>query len=277
MTRARPIAPAIRPPRSWSDPSVADTEETSAFSSFSGSAPNLRTFASVLARFWVKLPVISALPPAMPLGSVMVGADWVTPSSTIATALQPSGGPQPAWTVGCFAAFWVSLSQSLPPLCVKVSSTFHSLLCGSTVAAAVLIWEPVTSAGARMYFSPWSLSQLRMKLSVSSRPLVGFGVVAQSSALNAGVTDSMVLPWLPGSAFWSTLPVVLVALGVGVTGFVLGVAVDEGDGEGVAASSPDGTRSPLPDLDADGDGLAVADADGEADADAEPVGAGAGE
>src|SRR4051812_24519313 len=116
-----------------------------------------------------------------------------------------------------------------------------------------------------------------MELPVSSRPWVGFGVFAQSSALNAGVTDSMVLPWLPGSAFWSTLPVVLVALGVGVTGFVLGVAVDEGDGEGVAASSPDGTRSPLPDFEADGDGLAFADADGEADADAEAVGAGAGE
>ena len=92
----------------------------------------------------------------------MVGADCTTPSSTIATALQPSGGPQPAWTVGCFAAFWVSLSQSLPPLWVKSSSTCHSLVCGSTVALALAIWEPCTSAGPRMYFSPWSLSQPMM-------------------------------------------------------------------------------------------------------------------
>ena len=98
----------------------------------------------------MKLPVICALPPGIPLGSTIRGADCTTPSSTIATALQPDGGWQLGMS-GCLAAFAVTFSHSSAPRCLKLRSTRHSLLCGSIVASALEISEPATAVGASRY------------------------------------------------------------------------------------------------------------------------------
>ena len=76
------MAPATSPAVSWSWPSVADTEFTSAMSNDTGSAPNFSTFARSVAICWVKLPEISACPPVM--ASLTAGAETTSPSSTMA-------------------------------------------------------------------------------------------------------------------------------------------------------------------------------------------------
>src|SRR5881227_411414 len=104
----------------------------------------------------------------------------------------------------------------------------------------------------------------------------------QSSALNAGVTDAALGPWLPGSGLRSTFPVELVALGTGDTGAVDGdpVALADGDGDADglvdACTSARGSRSLLVDFDADalGCAVAVADPDVEGTADVGADGAG---
>ena len=61
MTSARPMAPAISPPRSCSEPSVGEIDWTLGAVNFSGSEPYLRMLASWPAVVWVKPPVICAL------------------------------------------------------------------------------------------------------------------------------------------------------------------------------------------------------------------------
>ena len=83
-------APAIRPPRSWSEPRVGETFSTVCCFNEIGSEPKLRICASESVSFWVNglpaPPVIWALPPR--IGPwLMAGADSTTPSSTMATWL----------------------------------------------------------------------------------------------------------------------------------------------------------------------------------------------
>src|SRR5665647_1699346 len=64
-TRTSPIAPAIRPARSWSAPRVAETLSTLDTSNVSGRAPYLSTLARSLADFCVNDPEICAFPPGI--------------------------------------------------------------------------------------------------------------------------------------------------------------------------------------------------------------------
>jgi hypothetical protein len=78
------MAPAIRPARSESAPSVALIDSACDLSNVSGRAPYLRMLARSSASDWVKLPLICAGPG---IRSWICGADWTTPSRTIATCL----------------------------------------------------------------------------------------------------------------------------------------------------------------------------------------------
>ncbi len=56
------MPPAIRPPCSWSVPTLAEIVETVLFSKASGRAPYFRTFARSFAVWAVKLPSMTARP-----------------------------------------------------------------------------------------------------------------------------------------------------------------------------------------------------------------------
>ena len=79
-----PIAPAIRPARSCSDPSVAEIVRASDWVKVSGRAPNFSELARLVAPSWVNPPSIWVVPE---MRALMLGAVRIRWSSTNATCL----------------------------------------------------------------------------------------------------------------------------------------------------------------------------------------------
>src|SRR3954470_10530265 len=109
-TRAMPIAPATMAARSESLPNVAETFSTCSLVRVIGNAPEFSTCASLSASEWLKLPVIWTLP--VNVGACTTGADWISPSSSIASWCDGHVSPRLS---RCVATAFQTPSPSPPP------------------------------------------------------------------------------------------------------------------------------------------------------------------
>src|SRR4051794_1498976 len=104
-----PMAPAMRPSRSWVEPSSVEIDWAVAWLNDSGRAPYFSWLASVVAVAWVKLPEISV---PLLIAELIDGAEITLPSRVMPTCLP------------MLAAVYVAHFDE--PLPVKASCTIHS-------------------------------------------------------------------------------------------------------------------------------------------------------
>ena len=116
------MAPAIRPAFSCSAPSSVEIDCAVACVKLSGRAPYLSWLASSVAVVWLKLPVISVLPPG--IAPLIVGAETTRPSRVIADLVADVGGG-------------VGRPRASSPWCRSRALTTHSPVVGAGAGAGV--------------------------------------------------------------------------------------------------------------------------------------------
>src|SRR5665647_3091762 len=205
-TSIRPMRPASRPRLSWSPPSVGLMSSRVCSVKDMGRAPNLSWSARTLELAAVKLPVMLALP----AHSAVCGTGSVITrlSSTTAERLRGAGSEmmREVWS-----------QNALLPAELRESRTSQTPLeppescCWPEVA--LVMSEPNTSAGPRMYLVSPSAEQVSMGLAGSSTMASTSLGLLQSKAVYAAWTPGVIQARSLGSF---SLPAGAVAVAPGV-------------------------------------------------------------